>query len=109
MKLSLFWKLMAAFALVLVVGVGGVTFIARQTTTSEFRQYMFGGGGSLDQIAAQLADYYAQNGSWNGVGALVGGNGMGGSGMMHGGMGGRLILADARANIVADSSGTAGG
>jgi hypothetical protein len=39
MRLSLFWKLMAAFALVLVVGVGGVTFIARQTTTSEFRQY----------------------------------------------------------------------
>jgi signal transduction histidine kinase len=108
MRLSLFWKLMAAFALVLVVGVGGVTFVARQTTTSEFRQYMFGGGSSLDQVVAQLADYYAQNGSWDGVLALVSGNGMGG-GMMRGGMGGRLILADAHGNIVADSSGTAGG
>jgi len=108
MRLSLFWKLMAAFALVLVVGVGGVTFIARQTTTSEFRQYMFGGGDGLDQLVAQLADYYAQNRSWDGVSALVGGSGVGGRGMMRGGMGGRLIVADAQGNVVADSGGAAG-
>ena len=111
MKPSLFWKLMAAFALVVLVSVGGVTLIARQTTANEFRQYMFGGAGS-DQIAAQLADYYAQNGTWSGVQALVGESGMtGGRGMMRGGMGAgrRVIIADAQGNIVADSTGAASG
>ena len=36
MKLSLFWKLMAAFAVVVIVAVGGVTLVARQTTATEF-------------------------------------------------------------------------
>ncbi len=113
MKLSLFWKLMAAFALVLVVGVGSVTFIARQTTTSEFRHYMLGSGVTPDQLAARLADYYAQTGSWDGVQALVGGNGMmSGLGLMHGapaGPGGRVVIADAQGDIVADSTGAPGG
>jgi len=113
MKLSLFWKLMAAFALVLVVGVGSVTFIARQTTTSEFRHYMLGSGVTPDLLAARLADYYAQTGTWDGVQALLGGNGMmGGLGMMHGapaGPGGRVVIADAQGDIVADSTGTPGG
>jgi two-component system OmpR family sensor kinase/two-component system sensor histidine kinase BaeS len=119
MRLSLFWKIMAAFALVLVAGVGGVTFIARQTTASEFRHYMFGAAGP-DQLAAQLADYYAQNGSWNGVEAFLGGGGMmSGRGMMRGGgsagLGGqggpgqRIIIADVQGNVVADSTGGTSG
>jgi signal transduction histidine kinase len=112
MKLSLFWKLMAAFVLVLAVSVGGVTLVARQTTTLEFQQYM--GGGNADLLAAQLADYYAQNGSWNGVEAVLSAGGMlGGRGMMRGGSPGgpnrRLIVADARGSVVVDSGGTAGG
>jgi two-component system OmpR family sensor kinase len=114
MRLSLFWKLMAAFALVVAVTVGGVIFVARQTTVNEFRQYMFAGGAGQDQLAAQLADYYAQNGSWNGAQAFIGEDSMmGRGGMMRGGGPGglnrRIVIADAQGNIVADSAGTSSG
>ena len=107
MKLSLLWKIMAAFALVLAVGVGGATLIAGQTTANEFRQYM--GGGNTTQLVAQLADYYTQTGAWTGVETLFGsgGRGMMGRGGMTGGQGRRTILADARGAVVFDSSGAA--
>jgi len=104
---------MAAFAFVVAVTVSGVIVVARQTTASEFRQYMFGGGGGLDQLAAQLADYYAQNGSWSGVQAFIGGGDLARGGMMRGGgpggMGRRIIVADAKGDVVADSAGLSSG
>jgi signal transduction histidine kinase len=45
MKLSLFWKLMLAFALVVAIGLGAVVVLANQITTSEFHQMMMGGDG----------------------------------------------------------------
>jgi signal transduction histidine kinase len=45
MKLSLFWKLMLAFALVVGVGLGAVIILANQITTSEFHQMMMSGDG----------------------------------------------------------------
>jgi len=113
MHLSLFWKIMAAFVIVLAVGVGGVTLIAERTTTSEFQHYMFGGGSGPEQFVVPLADYYAQTGSWDGVqnlvssGGMMGGRGMGRGGL--GGAGGRFIVADTQGNIVADSTGVRGG
>jgi len=113
MHLSLFWKIMAAFVIVLAVGVGGVTLIAERTTTSEFQHYMFGGGSGPEQFVTPLADYYAQTGSWDGVQNLVGSGGMmGARGMGRGGPGGageRFIVADTQGNIVADSTGVPGG
>jgi len=122
MRFSLFWKIMAAFVIVLAMGVGGVTLIAERTTTSEFQRYMFGGGSGPEQLAASLADYYAQTGSWDGVQNLVGSGGMtlapyasagaGGRGMGRGGpggIGGRFMVADAQGSIVADSTGVPGG
>jgi signal transduction histidine kinase len=44
MKLSLFWKLMLAFTLVVAVGLGAVVILANQVTTSEFHQMMMGNG-----------------------------------------------------------------
>ena len=43
MKLSLFWKLMLAFTLVVGIGLGAVVILANQITTSEFHQMMMGG------------------------------------------------------------------
>ena len=43
MKLSLFWKLMLAFTLVVAIGLGAVVILANQVTTSEFHQMMMGG------------------------------------------------------------------
>ena len=45
MKLSLFWKLMLAFTLVVAIGLGVVVILANQVTTSEFHQMMMGGNG----------------------------------------------------------------
>ena len=45
MKLSLFWKLMLAFTLVVGIGLGAVVILANQITTSEFHQMMMGGEG----------------------------------------------------------------
>ena len=45
MKLSLFWKLMLAFALVVGIGLGVVVILANQVTTSEFHQMMMGSQG----------------------------------------------------------------
>jgi len=42
MKLSLFWKLMFAFALVVAIGLGAVVVLASQITTNEFHQMMMG-------------------------------------------------------------------
>jgi len=45
MKLSLFWKLMLAFALVVAIGLGAVVVLANQITTSEFHQMMMSSDG----------------------------------------------------------------
>ena len=42
MKLSLFWKLMLSFALVVAVGLGAVIIIANQITNQELMSYMMG-------------------------------------------------------------------
>ncbi len=43
MKLSLFWKFMFAFTLVVTIGLGAVVILANQITTSEFHRMMMGG------------------------------------------------------------------
>ncbi len=63
MKLSLFWKLMLAFTLVVAIGLGAVIVLANQITTNEFHQMMMGGDGQ---------------------GAMMGPNGPGPNGMMGG-------------------------
>ncbi len=45
MKLSLFWKLMLSFALVVAIGLGAVIVLAGQVTSSELHQYMMGQDG----------------------------------------------------------------
>jgi signal transduction histidine kinase len=45
MKLSLFWKLMLAFTLVVAIGLGAVVILANRVTASEFHQMMMGGEG----------------------------------------------------------------
>ncbi len=117
---SLLFRLMAAFALVIFATVAIIFVIANQTTTNEFRSYMFRGGMSpTDQIANELAAYYAARGSWQGVDAFLGpalppgvsqmmgapGRGRGGIGMMNGT--GALSIADAHGVIVAANDGSA--
>jgi signal transduction histidine kinase len=70
MRVSLFWKLMIAFAAVILVGIGGALLIAGCVAEVEFRRYA-GSESRWEDTAAELADYYAANGSWDGVEELL--------------------------------------
>jgi len=97
LRTSLFWKLMLTFVIVVLVAVGAVAIIARQTTTSEFHRLRQGENQARDgEQVTRLADYYAANGSWDGVATLSrSGSGQGqGSGppVRLADVGGRLVL-----------------
>jgi signal transduction histidine kinase len=102
---SLFWKLMLAFVAVVLVAVGVVALIARQTTTSEFRRLRQGERqtGPSEQ-GFRLAVYYAENGSWDGVSPSVAGSRRG---QGQGGRGGGppLRLADGEGRVMLDTTG----
>jgi signal transduction histidine kinase len=101
LRTSLFWKLMLAFVAVVLVAVGSVALIARQTTSSEFHRLRQGEGqtGDSDQ-ARRLAAYYAGHGSWDGVSSLE----REGRGQGQGGRGGPpLLLADADGQVILDT------
>lgn len=125
---SLVFKLMGAFLLVIIIGALVVSVLASRETTSAFSLYATRNGRIWAQrLAPILADYYSQNGSWDGVNTvfhpetgdqystMTGENGMG---MYRGiGMGGRqaigvvaavehrIILADHNGIVVSDSTG----
>jgi two-component system OmpR family sensor kinase/two-component system sensor histidine kinase BaeS len=107
---------MAAFVLIILVGITVIYAIANQATRTEFRAYMFRGGmAQTDQIARDFADYYAARGSWQnvdayfdqafglGMGAMMGGRGRGSMASM---MGDSLFLADASGVVVASRDGS---
>src|SRR4030042_6144932 len=88
---SLWFKLMGAFALVILVGVAIVMYATLRTTTGQFELYINQQG----QIWAQglvpgLADYYTRTGSWKNVQSVL----QSPTGNMVGGMMGQ----DGRAN-----------
>jgi signal transduction histidine kinase len=103
MQSSLFWKWMAAFALVILISVGGTLLLAERTTEVEFRRYAHTAGMSRwEELAADLADYYAAHASWDGVETVLAakrGRGYGGGGSPP------LRLADAAGHVVADTAG----
>ncbi len=110
MPTRLFFRLMGAFALVIVVGFTVVYAIANQATTSEFQYFMFRGQMvAVQDVANQLGDLYRARGNWDSADTVLRDTaptrGMGG--MMGGMMGGntmgapRLWLADARGIVVA--------
>ncbi len=127
---SLRIQLIGAFALVVVISMSTVAFLANRATANEFQLYVTRGGQTWAQrLAPRLASYYAQNKSWKGAEALLqpgtrsGRNwGMGPS--MMGGMrwqewdwgpmmGGdmwstmdlRFIVTDAEGKVIADTTG----
>ena len=132
---SLFFRLLAAFSLVILALALIVTVLVNRATVGQFRLYADRNGQLwAAQLAPQLAAYYAQQGSWQGVeAALRSSSGMTGPGtmmagrmgpgMMAGGMmrapttgadmwtmmGLRVVLADARGQALSDSAGLLSG
>jgi two-component system sensor histidine kinase BaeS len=102
-------KLFLSFTLIVVISVLLVAFIVRWGAVNEVRAYMFRGGMvGLSDMSTNLENYYATNGSWQGVGSILnsahgGGQGMGGM------MNQRLTLVDASGLVLEDTQGGAVG
>jgi signal transduction histidine kinase len=107
--------MLLGFMLVAFVAVGVVAFLANRTTTRQFGIYVSQGKQlRAERLAPEFAAYFAQTGSWVGVGewmaSLEGAqHGARGQGRGRGTGGGlttdRLLLADANGRVLADSQG----
>jgi signal transduction histidine kinase len=123
MRNSLVFKLMGAFLLVIAIGALVISVLTSQATRNAFNLYTTRSGQVWAQrFTADLADYYSQAYSWQGVDPVLQsdldtlgmpggmGNGMGpGQGRGYGagaaGMGQRLILTDEKGQVVGDTQG----
>jgi len=86
MMRSLWLKLMGAFLLIVLIGVGIDTFLVSRSTRTQFSQYINQNGRAIArQLAPTLAQHYARQGSWQGVESLL--DNPWGSTMMNDGMG----------------------
>jgi signal transduction histidine kinase len=129
MRNSLIFKLMGAFLLVIAIGALVISVLTSLATRNAFNLYTTRSGQIwAQQLAPQLADYYTQKQSWqgvdvviqdiigqfphNGTGTMMGqGRGPGAGGQFAGGgmmagmysMGERLFLADAQGIVVIDT------
>lgn len=68
-KLSLTAKLLISFLLVGLTGTAVLAYLGSTATADEFGQFMF--DYQRESLAQQLADFYAQNHSWEGVPAAL--------------------------------------
>ncbi len=114
-RLGLFARLMLAFLLVILVGGMVALWLTRQATATQFTVYTTAGSRhQAESLAPILADFYAAQGSWTGVEALLtvetpmmGGmmrHGQGNNGLsMWAMMGNRLLLVDENGRVLADT------
>ena len=83
--MSMRWRLIGAFILIIVVALGTVAVVARYTTQQEVATFLGHGGQlGLENLANNLEDYYVENGSWAGADALFAGSGSQGRGQGQG-------------------------
>jgi len=107
MSQRLWVKLLGAFGLIIVLGVGVTVLLTRQGAATQFSHYMVGGQMfQPERLQADLADYYQQRGGWQGIDTafaqLVGRAANGG--MMGGMMGSAMGIFDSRVALL-DASG----
>ncbi len=95
---SLWARLLLAFILVLAVALGGMAFLAAQSTATEFSGYREQRS-QLDYGRFQmvLSDYYSQNQGWSGVQSVVE--------RLAQATGNHVFLTDTRGVVLADSEG----
>jgi two-component system OmpR family sensor kinase/two-component system sensor histidine kinase BaeS len=116
----LWLRLTLAFVVVTLVGIAMVTLLTDWSAGTQFRQFlmhqaMMSPGG----LTEDLADYYQQNGNWNGVAKVIAnapstpigrGRGMGMTPAPHAGAGVRggppILFADANGRVVYDELGS---
>ncbi len=101
-------RLLASFAIVLLVSIASVVLIARRSTAREVQAFMFRGSMiELDSLASDLEAYYESAGSWQGVESLLPRGQSQGSGMGRQGVGmmnQRIRLADQGGQVLVDTN-----
>jgi signal transduction histidine kinase len=111
---SLWVKLLAGYLLVALVSIGLVAVLANRSTAHQFAVYVSQGKQlRAERLAPTVAAYYAQAGSWAGVGDWLSSEGVTLLGSARRGQGAsrgqgstsaeRLIVADVDGLVVADS------
>ncbi len=99
LKVSLQWRLLAAFVLVVLIAVSVVALVGAQNTSSEFNTFVqFSGRMQHRPLVMILTQYYAQHQSWAGAQDLLATN--------VGWMLERMVVVDAQNIVVADSADT---
>jgi signal transduction histidine kinase len=65
-------QLTLSFALIVLVAVGAIAFLADLTAGQAFRQYLsYTDIAQFENLTAGLAEYYQENGSWEGVDQIL--------------------------------------
>lgn len=90
---SLWFKLLVAFALIILLGAAVNALLVSRVTAGQFNRFVIASSqGWTEQMAPVLADHYARTGSWQGVEPYLRNPGLGTVGMVQapqpGGMGG---------------------
>jgi predicted PurR-regulated permease PerM len=84
MRISLLFKLMGAFLLVIAIGALVISVLTSQATQNAFNLYTTRSGQIWTQrLVPILADYYTQTNSWQGVDSVIQSN-LGGQGISNG-------------------------
>jgi two-component system sensor histidine kinase BaeS len=74
-RLSLVWKFLLAFVLVVLVGIGTVSLLANTAATKEVGLFMARGGFTdIERSSSMLSAYYQGKGSWEGVESFFAGD-----------------------------------
>lgn len=100
---KLWVRLSLALLVMAWVGVGVMALVITRSTESSFREYLARSAtsaASTDQIT-RLQSYYAENGSWTGVDALLDHRGQGTGQGQGGTRGGPMLVADAQEQVIA--------
>ncbi len=102
-------KLTLAFLAISLAAIGVIAIVAARTTGEQFRQYMVASGMGQPVWALALPEYFAVQGSWDGVEKLLaqsGPGGMMGMGRGRGAAGGpNPAIADTSGRVVASRTG----
>ena len=106
-------KLSLAFLAISLAAIGVVAVLSARATREQFRQYVVASGMAGQMGGAQsLTDYYAAEGSWAGVEAVLAQLGPGGMGMGWGragagaaGAGPNFAVADPTGRVLASKTG----
>jgi len=62
------WRLLGAFALIIIIALGTIAVVTRYTTQQEVQRFLgYGGQVGLENLANRLETYFAENGSWAGI------------------------------------------